>query len=77
MLVVNRLRQRWVPVDWMVAAYTTWMGLLIAWFSAHVDVWARLLTIHVALIAILLIIPPRGAPTDPRTVAFVQGDMVY
>ena len=61
MSVVDRLRQRWVPVDWIVAAYTTWMGLLIAWFSAHVDVWARLLTIHITLIVVLLIIPPRGA----------------
>ncbi len=66
MSVVDRLRQRWVPVDWIVAAYTTWMGLLIAWFSAHVDIWARLITIHITLVVVLLIIPPRGAPWEAR-----------
>lgn len=66
MPVVDRLRRRWVPVDWIVAAYTTWMGLLIAWFSAQVDIWARLLAIHAILIVVLLIIPPRGSPWEAR-----------
>ncbi len=66
MPVVDWLRRRWVPVDWIIAAYTTWMGLLIAWFSAQVDVWARLLTIHATLIVVLSIIPPRGAPWEAR-----------
>ena len=64
--VVDRWRRRWVPVDWIVAVYTTWMALLIAWFSAHVDVWTRRATIHVTLVVVLLIIPLRGAPWEAR-----------
>jgi len=61
MSLIDRLRGRWVPVDWIFAAYTLWMGLLIAWYSARVPQWPQLLIIHVGIIVTLLIIPPRGA----------------
>ena len=60
------LRQRWMPIDWIVAAYTIWTGLLILWFSAHVDEWLRLVTIHAVITVGLLMIPPRGARWEAR-----------
>ena len=60
------LRQRWTPVDWIVAAYTIWMGILIFWFSDRVDEWPRLVTIHAAIVVSLAMIPPRGAPWEAR-----------
>ena len=66
MPVVDRLPQKWAPVDWIVVAYTAWMGLLIAWNSAYVDPWARLVTIHAIIIVAIAIIPPRGAPWEAR-----------
>lgn len=56
-----RLRARWMPVDWIVAGYTAWMGLLIAAYASHVPQWPQLVTVHAGIIATLLIIPPRGA----------------
>ena len=67
MPVVDWLRQRWAPIDWIVAAYTTWMGVLIAWSSSHVDVWTRLVTIHIAIVVVLVIIPPRGSAWEARS----------
>lgn len=61
-----RLRQRWLPVDWFVAAYTVWTGLLILWFADAVPEWPRLVAIHAAVLAIMVIIPPRGAGWESR-----------
>ncbi len=55
------LQRRWCAVDVIVVAYTLWMGLLIYWCRAEVDEWAWLLSIHVAIIITLSIIPPRGS----------------
>ncbi len=66
MSLIGRLRARWVPIDWIAAAYTVWMGLLIAWYSAPVPEWRRLLLIHLGIVLTLTIIPPRGAPWEER-----------
>jgi len=42
------------------------MGLLIAWYSAPVPEWRRLLLIHLGIVLTLMIIPPRGAPWEER-----------
>jgi len=66
MSVFGRLRERWIPVDWIVVGYTVWMGLLIAWRSAYVPEWPRLMTIHISIVIAVLIIPSRGAPWEAR-----------
>jgi membrane-associated phospholipid phosphatase len=49
------------------------MGLLIALFSARVPEWPRLLVIHAAILAILLMIPPRGSSWEaPRSGLWLQ-----
>ncbi len=63
----GQVRARWTPVDWIVAAYTAWMGVLIAWFAAEVPQWPRLLAIHAGILIALVIIPPRGAAWEGRT----------
>lgn len=54
-------RDKWRPVDWIVVVYTVWMAGLIALCAARVPQWPRLLAIHAGIVALLLIIPPRGA----------------
>jgi membrane-associated phospholipid phosphatase len=66
MSLIARLRTRWAPIDWIIVAYTVWMGLLIAWRSAHVPEWPRLVAIHVGIVLILMIIPRRGAAWEER-----------
>lgn len=61
-----RLRARWAPVDGIIAAYTIWMGMLIALCSARVPQWPQLLATHTAIVVALLIIPPRGAAWEAR-----------
>ena len=65
--IMQRIRARWTPVDWIVAAYTAWMGLLILWFAAEVPPWPQLLSIHAGILIMMLIIPPRGASWEART----------
>ena len=60
------LRRRWVPVDWIVAAYTAWSGLLILWFSDAVPEWRRLVAVHASVLVSMVIIPPRGATWEAR-----------
>ncbi|MGD8329791.1 MAG: phosphatase PAP2 family protein [Acidobacteriota bacterium] len=62
----ERLRTRWVPVDWIMAGYTLWMGLLIALHAGNVPQWPRLVGFHAAVVVILLILPPRGAAWETR-----------
>lgn len=62
----STIRAHWAPVDWIVAGYTAWMGVLIAWHATAVPQWPRLLTLHAGILAILFIIPPRGAPWEFR-----------
>jgi len=62
----ERLRARWRPVDWIVASYTVWMGLLIALHAGRVPEWPRLLTIHATIVVLLVMIPPRGASWEAQ-----------
>ena len=55
-----------MPIDWIMAGYTAWMGLLIAWCSAAVPEWLRLVTIHAIILAAIVIIPSRDAPWELR-----------
>ncbi len=63
---VKKTGARWTPVDWIVAAYTLWTGVLIAWFAAEVPEWPRLVAIHAGILIVLFIIPPRGAAWEER-----------
>lgn len=63
---MRRLRKRWAVVDWIVAAYTLWVALLVIWRSPHIPEWPRLLLIHAGILAFLLILPPRGSAWETR-----------
>jgi membrane-associated phospholipid phosphatase len=60
----ERSRRRWEPIDGIVVAYTVWTGLLIVCFSP--EAWPWLLAAHAAIVASVLIIPPRGAAWERR-----------
>jgi hypothetical protein len=60
----ERSRRHWEPIDGIVVAYTVWTGLLIVCFSP--EAWPSLVAAHAAIVALMVIIPPRGAAWERR-----------
>ena len=51
----------WIAVDWAVAAYTLGVGILALLCARAIPQWPLLVAGHGALLAILFLLPPRGA----------------
>ena len=64
---IREMRNRWQAVDWIVAAYTVWVGAIILWRAAYIPGWPRLILIHLGILAFLLALPPRGSSWETRT----------
>lgn len=59
-----RVRSRFLPLDFVVFAYTAWI-LVLVWVSkAHVAEAGRILSLHFLLLVVILALPPRGAPWE-------------
>jgi len=66
------MRSRWIPVDWAVALYATFVAVLAVVCRSAIPQWPYILLAHGGLVAAMLHLPPRGTDweqpreSDPR-----------
>lgn len=53
--------RRWIATDWVVAGYATATAVLMLVCARSIPRWPLLVTLHVLLLAIMVLLPRRGA----------------
>ncbi len=60
--------KRWLAVDWAVALYAVFVGIVAVTWASSIPRWPYVLVSHALLVGGLVLLPPRGAPWEqPRS----------
>jgi membrane-associated phospholipid phosphatase len=53
-------------LDRLVMAYTAWVALLVVVVRENVSAWPKILGFHLLVLAVMMVLPKRGAPWETR-----------